>query len=179
MRFLVEKNNIQNSEIQKIFIYQPARFAENFTAFPPATSVDTASSLRYLVGAFLFYREIGPKWYEDHKKLLKNRDFQELVKKIEILKDEGLQANFDEEKTVKGKVILETTDAHFEKEMRLEELKGNPRNNPMSMEEIREKFFNLSERTIGACRAQKFLELMDQDDYTMNIKDIVKLLTLE
>ena len=177
MRFLMEKNEIKNSDIKKIFIHQPSYFAENFIAYPPATSVDTASSLKYLVGALLFTRNISTKWYENFKEILENKEFQELTEKIEIIKDDRLQAIFENEKVVKGKVVIETNEKSYEKEMELEDLKGNPRNNPMSMEEIREKFLNLSERAIGKEKAYKFLGLLDEAEHGMKIKEFVKCLT--
>lgn len=177
MRFLMEKYEIKNSDIKKIFIHQPSFFAENFIAYPPATSVDTASSLKYLVGALLFTRNISTKWYENFKEILENKEFQELTEKIEIIKDERLQAIFENEKVVKGKAVIETDEKSYEKEMELENLKGNPRNNPMSMEEIREKFLYLSEQTIGKEKAYKFLGLLDEADYSLKVREFVNYLT--
>lgn len=176
MRFLIENNDIKNEDVEKIIIRQPAYFAGNFLAYPPTSSVDTASSLKYIIGVYLHLRKIGVEWYEDYEKFLSNKEFTALADRIEIIKDDNLQALFEEKNIVKGKAEIYTSHGLYEKEMKLEELKGNPRNNPMSTEEIHEKFLELSSPVIGIGKANSFLEFVEESSFSLPISDMMKLL---
>lgn len=178
MRFLLENEDIRNEDVEKITIWQPSYFAENFIAYPPASSVDTASSLKYVVGAYMVLRKIGVQWYEKYQEIMADPAFKAIVEKIEIIKDEGLQTLFDKENIVKGKAEIRTKNRVYEKEMKLEELKGNPRNNPMSYEEIRNKFMELAVPVIGEEKSLSFMKSIEGDDYSLRISDLVKSLVL-
>lgn len=173
MRFLVEENKIENREIKKIIIKQPSYFAENFIAYPPVTSIDTASSLKYLVGAFLLTRAVSVKWYEEYEEILENNEFIDIASKIEIVKDDDLQDLFNKKNVVKGSVIIETTNATFEKDMKLEDLKGNPRNNPMTIDDVIEKFIDLSQPIIGKTQVNDFLRIINKDMFQANILELI------
>jgi len=176
VRLLAEEQSIGNDEIIKVFVYQPARLAENFIAYPPQTSVDTASSLKYLVAVYLLTRKIGVDWYENYDNFLKREDFQKIADKVEIIKDLDLQKIFDEENIIRGKVIILTSSKKYEKELNLEDLKGNPRNNPLSYQEITNKFTALSEPVIGPKNVKEFLKIMETTDYSEKIRDVLSYL---
>jgi len=178
VRSLIENEDIRNEDVEKITIWQPSYFAENFIAFPPSSSVDTASSLKYVVGAYMILRKIGVEWYEKYQEIMADPAFKEISGKIEIIKDEGLQALFDKENIVKGKVEIRTRKRVFEKEMRLEELKGNPRNNPMSFEDVKEKFLELAVPVIGEDKCRSFLGSLDKDDPSLSIPELMRSLVL-
>lgn len=176
MRSLLENEDIRNEDVEKITIWQPSYFADNFVAYPPISSVDTASSLKYVVGAYMVLRKIGVQWYEKYQEIMADPAFKAIAEKIEIIKDEGLQALFEKENIVKGKVKIQTKNRVYEKEMKLEELKGNPRNNPMSYEEIRTKFMELAMPVIGEEKSLAFMKSIEEDDYSLRTPDLVKLL---
>lgn len=176
MRLLVDNHKISNQKIEKVLVHQPSLFAKNFIAYPPSTSVDTASSLKYLVAAYLFTRKISVEWYEAYEKYIVSDDFQSIARKIEIIEDDDLQKLFDDENIVRGKVVIHTSDGVLEKELNLEDLKGNPRNNPMSMDDIKEKFVNLSLPVIGKAKTHQFLGLLNKDDYSMTVSELTKFL---
>lgn len=179
MRLLTMENKIENRKIEKITIHQPSHFADNFISYPPKSSVDTASSLKYLVGAYLFTRRVGVEWYEEYEKILGCEEFISIVDKIEIIKDRELQEIFERENIVKGKVVIYTVDEKYEKELNLEQVKGNPRNNPLSMEDIKEKFVDLAEPIIGTNKANYFLESIDKNDYTIAMPELMEILRPE
>lgn len=176
VRLLVENNGIANSEIKKIDIYQPTHFARNFVEYPPRTSVDTASSLKYLVACYLLDRNISVAWYEKFSDYLKGDDFKSIAEKTEIHMDEDLQKLFEEQNIVKGRAVIETSRGTFQQELRLEELKGNTHNNPMSYEEIEEKFVKLCEPVIGTENALSFLSAINRNDYDVHVQDILRYL---
>jgi len=62
--------------------------------------------------------------------------------------------------------------------MRLEELKGNPRNNPMSFEDVKEKFLELSAPVIGEDKCRSFLGSLDKDDPSLRIPELMRSLVL-
>ena len=177
VRLLVEEHSLGNDDIAAIDIYQPKNFAANFIEYPPQTSVDTASSLRYLISAYLLNRKIGPDWYEKYREYLVRRDFQEIADKVTIHKDEDLQRLFDTETIVKGRARLQTRDGKvFEKELRLEQIKGNFQNNPMAYEEIVDKFMDLSAPVVGKANARKFVDVLESGAYDGRMRAVVEVL---
>ena len=130
-----------------------------------------------LFRSYLLNRKIGPDWYEKYREYLVRRDFQEIADKVTIHKDEDLQRLFDTETIVKGRARLQTRDGKvFEKELRLEQIKGNFQNNPMAYEEIVDKFMDLSAPVVGKANARKFVDVLESGAYDGRMRAVVEVL---
>ena len=158
VRLLLAENDIRVDEIGKIDLYAPTMLAKNFCHYPPTTSVDTASSVKYLTTMYLLTADPGPDWYLDFQRHLESEAYRHIADKIEVHLDETLQRQLKEEGRLIAKAAIEVGPRRLEKAVSF--VKGSPED-PFSMEEIQAKFMKLCEPVIGAGRAERFLSTID------------------
>jgi 2-methylcitrate dehydratase PrpD len=170
---LIEENDLQIEEIDKIELYAPTEFAKNFIFYPPQTTVDTASSVKYLTAVYLLTQKPGPDWYLDFEKYLQMDKYKAIASKIEVFPDDGLQNIFDMEEKVLGKAKISTGEKILEKTVQW--VKGSP-HKPFTTEELIQKFKNLSEPVVGSKGIEDFLNEIINLDRKKSIKKIISLL---
>lgn len=168
-RLIMEENNLDINDVQKIEIYAPTNLAKNFIYYPPRTSVDTASSVKYLTAMYIMTKKPGPDWYLNFEKYLKMDSYQNIAGKIQVLEDTELQKILEEQEKVLGKVKISTGKQEYEKIV--ERVKGNA-HNPYSLKDIEDKFILLSEPVIGKEKAEKIVEKIKAFNRSENISNI-------
>jgi 2-methylcitrate dehydratase PrpD len=169
VRLLMEENNLDINNVQKIELYAPTNLAKNFIYYPPKTSVDTASSVKYLTAMYIMTKKPGPDWYLNFDKYLKMDNYQNIAEKIQVLEDTELQKILEEQGKVLGKVKISTKEQEYEKTV--EWVKGNP-HKPYSLKDIENKFMLLSESVIGKEIAKNIVEKIKAFDRSENISNI-------
>jgi 2-methylcitrate dehydratase PrpD len=173
LRLLIEEKKLKIHEIKKIELHAPSHFVKNFVYYPPISSVDTASSLKYLAAMWLMSRKPGTDWYLHFEQYLKMSEYQNIAEKIEVISDEELQIRFDREGKLFGKaVIISETGTHSKT---ISVIKGNPQN-PFTMNDIEKKFRMLTVPIIGDEKTEKFINNITGSDFNLNIRDIINAL---
>jgi len=170
VRLLMEENDLQIDDIQKIDLYAPTQLANNFSYYPPDTSVDTASSVKYLTAMYILTKEPGPHWYLDFDRYLKMEAYQNIARKIEVHPDGELQTLLENEERLFGKAEILTGTKLYEKIVN--SVRGCPEN-PFEMIDLENKFKMLSEPIIGKEKAEKFTQTIRECDPSLNIRDII------
>lgn len=154
MAELVLEKGFKEEEINKIELYAPTQFAKNFIYYPPKTSVDTASSVKYLAAMYLLTKKPGVDWYLSFDKYLGMTKYKEIASKISVFEDVNLQSIFENEEKILGRARIKVGDKVYEKTVQW--VKGNPYN-PFSKEELIDKYLTLSKPVIGNKKAEAFL----------------------
>ncbi len=170
---LIEENGLQLEEIDSIKLYAPTEFAKNFIYYPPRTSVDTASSVKYLAAMQLLTHKPGPDWYLDFDKYLNMNEYQAIASKIEVFPDDGLQEIFNKEEKIFGKSEITTGGKVLEKSVQW--IKGSPYR-PFTREELIQKYRYLSVPVVGIQKAKSFADEILYFDRKKSIKEIISLL---
>ena len=169
-RLIMEENNLDINGVQKIEIYAPTNLAKNFVYYPPGTSIDTASSVKYLTAMYIMTKKPGPDWYLNFDKYLKMDSYQNIAGKIQVLEDTELQKILEEQGKVLGKVKISTGKKEYEKIV--ERVKGNA-HDPYSLKDIEDKFMLLSELVIGKEKAKKIVYKIKAFNRSENISNIL------
>jgi len=112
------------NDIKKIELYGPTNLTKNFIYYPPRTSVDTASSVKYLTVMHIMTKKPGPDWYLNFEKYLKMDSYQNIADKIQVLEDNELQEILEKQEKILGKAKISTNEQEYEKI--IERLKGHP-----------------------------------------------------
>ena len=170
VRLLLEEYGLQIGQIDKIDIYAPTILAENFSHYPPQTSVDTASSVKYLTAMYLLTENPGPDWYLEFERYLDNDAYLNISDKIEVHTDEALQKILQKNNRLCARATVRVGETVYEKQASF--VKGSPEN-PFSMEEIEAKFLRLSAPVVGAKRAEGFLNAIQTGDGSQPVRRIV------
>ena len=173
--FLTENHDLNCSDIQKITLYVSTSGLNSFLAqplnigdFPHAAS---AFNYKYHVATALMNRSVKPEHFS--KESIKNQEILNLMDKMELAQLPGV-----EKELLRASLKVEMKDGRkFEK---LTEFpRGEPLNNPLSQDEIIEKFLSNLEfsQMIDRKKGEEFLALLDNLEELENVKEIVELLS--
>jgi len=138
----------------------------------PLTKETADHSLPYIVGMALLEGKIDNSTYSEKK--FRDPKILDFLKKITVVEDRTLSAMYPEavanRVTVKlstGKVVSKQIDYH----------KGHPKN-PMSDNEVEEKFQKLTRRILDKSRARRILDAVWNLEKTKDVSKVVSILTL-
>lgn len=176
VRLLMEENELKIDEIRKIDLYAPTALGKNFSYYPPRTSVDTASSVKYLTAMYLLTEDPGTDWYLEFERYLETEAYRHIAEKIEIHLDDKLQRLLEEDNRLYARAVVWIGETRYEK--RVSFVKGSPEN-PFAMSDIEAKFLNLAAPIVGNKKAEGFLETIESYDRTRNMRQIVADLQVE
>lgn len=167
---LLEEHDLKIENVDKIELYAPREFAKNFIYYPPQTTVDTASSVKYLTAMYLLTKKPGPDWYLDFEKYLNMADYQAVASKIEVFPDDALQDVFDKEEKIFGKAKITAGGKTIEKAAQW--VKGSS-HLPFTKEELILKYKSLSAPVVGSAKAEAFLKDILALNRKKNIKEVI------
>lgn len=176
VRLLMKENKLKIDEIDKIDLYAPTMLAKNFSYYPPITSVDTASSVKYLTAMYLLTEDPGPDWYLDFERYLETEAYRHIADKIEVHLDDELQRLLEEDHRLYARAVVTIGETLYEK--RVSFVKGSPEN-PFAMNDIEAKFLKLAGPIVGHKKAESFLETIETYDRTRSMRQIVADLEVE
>ncbi len=170
VRLALEENDLKVDDVKKIDLFAPTKLGKNFSYYPPGTSVDTASSVKYLTAMYLLTEDPGPDWYLAFDQYLENEAYRRIADKIEVHLDEGLQQLLDDQDRLLGKAAVWVGDTRYEKEVSF--VKGSPEN-PFTMSEIQDKFMKLAAPIVGGKNAKRFLKTIEDDPGERSMAQII------
>jgi 2-methylcitrate dehydratase len=138
----------------------------------PLTKETADHSLPYIVGMALLEGKIDNSTYTERKfRDLKILDF---LKRVTVVEDKTLSSMYPEAvanrvtvKLASGKVVSKQVDYH----------KGHPKN-PMSDQEVEEKFQKLTRKYLDKNRARRILDALWKLEKAKDISKVISLLTL-
>ncbi len=139
----------------------------------PTTKETADHSLPYIVGRALLDGKIDNKTYEIKK--LKDRKIIEFMKKIKVSEDKSLTAMYPKRVANKVTVKLVSGDVLSEK---VEDPRGHPYN-PMTHEEIREKFNSLTEPFIQANKRKNIVDAVYSLEKSKTLSGLINLLRVK
>jgi 2-methylcitrate dehydratase len=149
---LVKENDLHPDQVEKIQIRSLARAADILSdpsKYDPHTKETADHSLPYVIAAALVDRQVTPAQFEMKK--IMDPTIRAQLKKVEVVADPEIEKVFPALQRVI--VTIETKDGRrFTKQ--LDYPKGDPRN-PLSDQEIEEKFSALAEGVLSPRAQQK------------------------
>jgi 2-methylcitrate dehydratase PrpD len=169
-RLAIEENGLQLDEVEKIDLYAPTMLGQNFCYYPPRTSVDTASSVKYLTAMYLLTKAPGPDWYLEFERYLADESYRCIADKIEVHLDEELQHFLEKEQRLYARAVIEVGGVRHEKQVSF--VKGSPEN-PFTMKEIENKFLKLAGPIVGENQATGFLKAIEKYERTLRIRQVI------
>ncbi|MBN2282583.1 MAG: MmgE/PrpD family protein [Deltaproteobacteria bacterium] len=165
---LVEENHLQASDIEKIVVKMVTLPKGQGCNYNPDTPMAARLSIPYCVALAIIDRAVQLEYFEMEK--IHDPRIRELMGKITIYPDPELD-------TFKPDMpaVVEITDKkgrHFE----LKSLypKGSVKN-PMTDEEIKEKFILLASNTVSKTKANKIVSTIDTLETTRSIRSLAEL----
>lgn len=164
---LMNTHKLKSNEILKIKVSAPLRhIALNSQA--PSSIVQAQFSIPFVVGAVISYGRHSIKTMTDES--LSNKKILEQAAKVTIEHDPSLDKN-----NWSGKILIETKDGQIFEETKILP-KGDPKD-PMSDEELKDKFKELAETMIDGKSINTLYELINKLENTQmqQIIDILRL----
>jgi 2-methylcitrate dehydratase len=134
---LVQENNLQPEDIEKVHIRSLARAADILadpSKYDPRSKETADHSLPYVIAAAIVDRQVTPAQFEPEK--IMEPQIRSQLEKVEVTADPDIEAVFPELQRV---IVTITTARGDELTEQLDYPKGDPRN-PLSDQEIEEKF---------------------------------------
>ncbi len=164
---IIKENDLAPDQVEKVHIRSLARAADILadpSKYDPRTKETADHSLPYVIAAAVADRQVTPLQFTDEK--IMDPKIRAQLEKVEVVADPEIEALFPELQRVIVKVV--TTDGR-ELTKQIDYPKGDPRN-PLTDQEIEEKFDALAEAVMSAERRQQLKEavwnLENQDSIT-------------
>ena len=143
---LIKKHDLAPEQVEKVHIRSLARAADILadpSKYDPRSKETADHSLPYVIAAAVAERQVTPLQFTDAK--IMDPTIRAQLHKVEVIADPEIEALFPELQRVH--VTVQTTDGReFSKQ--IDYPKGDPRN-PLSDEEIEEKFDALAEPVLS------------------------------
>ncbi|HKI25132.1 MAG TPA: MmgE/PrpD family protein [Candidatus Sulfotelmatobacter sp.] len=169
---LVKSNDLHPDQVEKIQIRSLARAADILSdpsKYDPHTKETADHSLPYVIAAALVERQVTPVQFTMEK--IRDPKIREQLMKVEVVADPEIEKVFPALQRVI--VNIETTDGRcFSKQ--LDYPKGDPRN-PLSDQEIEEKFAALAEGVLSKTAQERVKEAVWKLE---RLKSVSELMTL-
>ncbi|MFC1955945.1 hypothetical protein ACFLWZ_05410 [Chloroflexota bacterium] len=142
-----------------------------FSNSHPKTFEEAIFSTKYLIALAIMGIPPGPNWYQ--KELLNSPEVLALADKVTLCSDEEANSYWPER--MLAKVILYTSDQSFCK--RVDFPLGEPEN-PMTEEDITNKFMQLTKTFFNTGQQQQCLEFIQNLEKKEKAAELVNLLTI-
>ena len=173
---LVKTNDLHPEQVEKIQIRSLARAADILSdpsKYDPHTKETADHSLPYVIAAALVERQITPVQFTMEKIL--DPKIREQLRKIEVVADPEIEKVFPALQRVI--VNIDTTDGR-KLTKQLDYPKGDPRN-PLTDEEVEEKFSTLAEGVLSATAQKRVKEAIWSLERVGSISDLMSLMEAE
>jgi 2-methylcitrate dehydratase PrpD len=173
---LIRDHKFKPEEIKRVIVHSIRPIAEGFGNQNPANVVDAVFCVPYPL-TMVLYQVPRSQWYLDEN--LKSSKYIEMAAKIEVEFDPEAQRKFESQETVADLIptTLEVILKDGKKYSNYKEVpKGTPMN-PISYEEIKDKFFDLTYEFLGVDISKelfKKLENLEKLERYSEIAEIIK-----
>ncbi len=146
------------------------RDSQEGLALPPKTMEDAWTNLKWGIAMISLGIDRGPAWF--HVELFKNRRALNLMRKIELQTDPVADKYFPEK--ILSTVEVMTTNGERYTE-RVEIPRGDPKN-PLSWDEVKQKFEELALPVIGSANSKKVVIGIEELEKQLDIRQFTRLL---
>ncbi len=165
---LVKENDLQPDQVEKVrlgilragarLIVEPKE-----VKYHPQSIVDAQFSMPFGAAVALLYRKAGLR--EFHPSKISSREVKRMMERVECVEDPDLERTYPKQWSSKVEILTKSGKTHLTK---IEYPKGDPEN-PLSWEEVIEKFKDLSGRLMTEDRR---LRIVDQVRRLEQIRDL-------
>lgn len=170
---LVKENDLKPEQVAKVQIRSLARAADILSdpsKYDPRTKETADHSLPYVIAAALVDRQVTPVQFTQER--ITDPRIRSQLKKIEVVADPEIEKVFPALQRVIA--TIRTTDGReFTKQ--LDYPKGDPRN-PLSDQEIEEKFHALAEPVLSPTARKRVLDVVWNLDKMKTVSTLMQLL---
>lgn len=169
---IIKENDLAPEEVAKVHIRSLARAADILadpSKYDPRTKETADHSLPYVIAAAVADRQVTPLQFTDEK--IMDPTIRAQLEKVEVVADPEIEALFPKLQRVIVKVV--TTDGR-ELTKQIDYPKGDPRN-PLTDQEIEEKFDALAEAVMSADRRQQLKEAVWKLESLDSISELMRL----
>jgi 2-methylcitrate dehydratase PrpD len=165
---LIREENLHVAEIDEIHVeaFQPITLLCDYT---PATTIAAQYSIPFSLALALSRGKIGPEELTEAN--LHDPELLGLAQRVKVSVDPEFDQLFPEKTAIR--VTLQTDRGNFT--TTVENPKGDP-NNPLSDEELAEKFRWLTAEVVGEERSKQIQEAVDHLGQMENVKHLTQLL---
>ncbi|HEV8336522.1 MAG TPA: MmgE/PrpD family protein [Candidatus Polarisedimenticolia bacterium] len=170
---LVKQHDLKPDQIAKVHVRSLARAADILSdpsKYDPRTKETADHSLPYVLAAAVVDRQVTPAQFTDRK--IMDPLIREQLPKVEVVADPEIEKLFP--KLQRVIVAIRTTDGK-EHTKQVDYPKGDPRN-PLTDDEIEQKFDALAEPVLTAASARKLKEAVWDLDALGSISDLMAML---
>jgi len=148
----------------KVYTYNNAKRIAGFKN--PKSSIEAKFSLHYCVAIAIYYGKVGLEKFAPEK--INNPEIKKIIEKVEIsVKDELTKLHPEK---WPARVEIYTKDNRIYKEG-FDYPKGAPEN-PLSYEELQQRFINFSTPTIGPSKANNLMEKILKIEEMVNVNQL-------
>jgi len=163
---LAAKHDLQPDEIERVEVdYPPTQLVDRPA---PITGLEGKTSLQYCAAAGLLDRKVTIATFTDKRRFA--GDMQTLLPKVALRKSESIPTDFPNSWIV---VRVYTRDSQVLEE-RCNQLKGMA-GNPLSREELLEKFYGCVESTLTQDQAEEVVAIVDRMAELENIERLMEI----
>ena len=170
---LIKSNDLQPNDVEKVHIRSLARAADILSdpsKYDPHTKETADHSLPYVIAAALVDRQVTPVQFTMEK--IMDPKIREQLNKVEVVADPEIEKVFPALQRVVVKI--QTRDGRsFQRQ--LDFPKGDPRN-PLTDQEIEEKFAALAEGVLSASAQKKLKEAVWSLERVGSVSDLMALM---
>jgi len=173
---LVKANDLHPDQVEKVQIRSLARAADILSdpsKYDPRTKETADHSLPYVIAAALVGRQVTPVQFTQDK--IADRKVRAQLKKVEVVADPEIEKVFPALQRVI--VTITTTDGRSLTKQ-LDYPKGDPRN-PLTDQEIEEKFAALAEGILSTARQKKLKDAIWNAEKVDSVSKLMALMTAD
>jgi 2-methylcitrate dehydratase PrpD len=166
---IVRENDLQPDQVEKVklgLLRAGARLIADpiDNKYRPQTIVDAQFSMPFGAAVALLYRKAGLEEFQLSK--IRSEEVKQMMRSVECIIDPDLDRTFPKQWCATAEILTKDGKRYFTK---IEYPKGDPEN-PVSWEEMIEKFYDLSSRFLTKERRLKIVDQVRRLDGIQNIQ---------
>jgi len=164
--FIITTQHINPDQINKVkvYTYDNAKMIAGFRN--PQTPIEAKFSLAFCVATAIYYGKVGLKEFSPEK--INNLEIKKIIEKIEISVKDELTKLHPEKWPARIEIYTKDNCIH---KAGFDYPKGAPEN-PLSCEELQQRFINFSTPTIGYSKANNLMEKILKIEEMVNVNQL-------
>jgi len=164
--FIITTQHINLDQINKVkvYTYNNAKMIAGFRN--PQTPIEAKFSLAYCVATAIYYGKVGLDEFAPEK--INNPEIKKIIEKVEIIVKEELTKLHPEKWPARVEIYTKDNCIH---KAGFDYPKGAPEN-PLSCEELQQRFINFSTPTIGLSKANNLMEKILKIEEMVNVNQL-------
>jgi 2-methylcitrate dehydratase len=168
---LVKDKDIDWKDVEEVTVHTIARAVDILadpTKYRPTSKETADHSMPYCVGVSIMDRMVTPLQFKQDK--LQNEELLDLIQKIKVVADEGLEKEFPELQPSVVDIKVKSGETFTQ---RVDYAKGDPRE-PMTDDDLRDKFYGLTADFMDDGQRKKVGEMIFGMDQVATIAEFMK-----